>query len=138
MEEEIESESREVVIGAELERFTDKELLDFSFGGLMNNLKGLQLVRKSKWKGDRKVGYSYREVFVYDKVTEKHYRYYLSRIKVMVGYKYELLKRPEVNPNPVVIEHSRKRFRDGFTLTSLFRELTFDDYLEFFLYIFFG
>ena len=133
-----ELESGVVVVGTELEKFTDKELLDFAFGGLMNNLKGLKLVRKSKWKGERKVGYSYREVFVYDNVTETYYRYYLSRIKVMIGYKYELIKRPEVSSNSFVMEPSSTKLSGEFTLNGFLRDLTFDDYLKFFLYLFFG
>lgn len=128
----------ETEVNDDLVRYTDKELLDFAFGGLMNNLKGLKLVRKSKWKGDRKVGYSYREVFVYDKESEKYFRYYLSRRKVMVGYNYELLKRPEFSSNSIVIEPSSTKSSGEFTLTGIIRDLTFDDYLEFFLYLFFG
>lgn len=128
----------ETEVNDDLVRYTDKELLDFAFGGLMNNLKGLKLVRKSKWKGDRKVGYSYREVFVYDKESEKYFRYYLSRRKVMFGYKYELLKRPELSSNSLVIEPSNTKLSGAFTLNGIIRDLTFDDYLEFFLYLFFG
>lgn len=128
----------ETEVNDDLVRYTDKELLDFAFGGLMNNLKGLKLVRKSKWKGDGKGGYSYREVFVYDKESEKYYRYYLSRRKVMVGYKYELLKRPEFSSNSLVIEPSSTKLSGEFTLNGIIRDLTFDDYLEFFLYLFFS
>lgn len=128
----------ETEVNDDLVRYTDKELLDFAFGGLMNNLKGLKLVRKSKWKGDRKVGYSYREVFVYDKLTEKYYKYYLSRIKGKVGYKYELLKRPEFSSDALVIEPSSTKLSGPFTINWFLRHLTFEDYLELILYLFLG